>query len=114
MLASLSSLRAAGTVVGVSANVNMTLRVDGLRSSATAAAVGRAMDQLFRDEGMTDDVRLDEEPQGAMVWTTPWPLIIAGNVKRWRGQFDDKVRSAVAAVAPELEVSVEWEYPDGA
>jgi hypothetical protein len=97
----------------VSANVNMTLRVDGLRSSTTAAAVGQAMDHLFGDEGMTDDVRLDEEPQGAMVWTTPWPLIIAGDVRRWRGQFEDRVRSAVAAVAPELAVTVEWDYPDG-
>ena len=91
----------------------MTLRVDGLRSSATAAAVGATMDRLFRDEGITDDVRLDEEPQGAMVWTTPWPLIIAGNVKRWRDQFEDKIRSAVAAIAPQLAVTVEWEYPDG-
>jgi hypothetical protein len=97
----------------VSVNVNLTLRVDGLRSSHTAYAVGQAMERLFADEGMSDDVRLDEEPAGAMVWTTPWPLVISG-LPRWRGRFENAVRSAVAAVAPELLVTIEWDYPDEA
>ena len=96
----------------MSVNVNMTLRVDGVRSSHTAFAVGKALEQLFVNEGIDDDVRLDKEPAGAMVWTTPWPLIISG-ISRWRGPFEDAVRSAVGAVSPELVVTIEWGYPDG-
>jgi hypothetical protein len=89
----------------------MTLRVDGLRSSETGAAVGEALERLFVDESVDGDVRLDAKPAGAMVWTTPWPLIISG-FSRWHGPFEDAVRSAVAGVAPELVVTIEWDFPD--
>ena len=95
----------------VSINVNLSLRVDGLRSSDTAFAVGAALQRLFAQEGITDDVELNEEPAGAMVWHTPYPLIIS-SFSKWHGPFEDSVRSAVRAVTPDLVVTIDWSYPD--
>ena len=95
----------------MSINVNLSVRVGILPSTAVANDVAAALGEFFVDEQLIDDVDIAQAPGPVIVVSTPYPLIISG-FYRWHDEFEARLRSAVGAVAPNGAVAIDWDYPD--
>ncbi len=99
-----------GTVPAMSVNVTLGLAVTGLGDEATVAVARAALERVFVAESVDRDVVL-VSGSDVIDGHTPYPLIIS-RFYAWHEPFEDKVRAAVAAVAPHATVALDWGFPD--
>lgn len=78
---------------------------------AEGSRVAEALRVLLRRELLERDTFVDHVGGGRVLAYTTAPVVIS-RAHLWRPEFEQRVRHAVAALAPHGEVQVRWSFPD--
>lgn len=73
--------------------------------------VAESLRALLRRELLERDTFVDHVGGGRVLAYTTAPVVISRS-HLWRPEFEQRVRDAVAALAPHGEVQVRWSFPD--
>ncbi|MFJ6797284.1 hypothetical protein [Streptomyces sp. NPDC091268] len=98
----------------MSVNIQFGFRVSNVADEAQAQAVLGELQDLLRDEGIADQVRVSVKEEGGtchVVGKTVFPLIVSRSYL-WCPKFEESVAWYVKEAAPSATVELEWGYPD--